>query len=990
MEQHPEDQAFREYRATGDAAALARVFDATALGLLLLAGHLAPGSSEAEDLVQDTFLTALRDAGRWDGERPVRLWLAGILRHRALHTARTRRQRATAPLEAAEGVADGGGAPLDVAGSRETFDAVVSALDQIDGPSREVLALRLLHGLAPTEIAHTLGRPPGAVRMQLARGLARLRPLVPAGAALAAWTVGEGRGLAAVRDTIVAAAGRETAVVSGASLATTSTFTLGAFAVKHWFAVASLLVLVGLGLRATLGSSPAARDTRTLTHEPDRAPSDVLPEPVAQAEVTERRAAEATAPSVEPSAAEPTTTDSANAPPRTTVTGRVFDLTGAPVAGAVVHSFVPSASDTLPEVARTDENGRFVATELADNARLVARATGWQPSAVHEVRPGEVEDLQLVLGAVGHAVTGRVLDPEGRGVPHARVALGVDEDAREELRGSDNRPGGQRKVMDLESILLRADSEGRFTCNEVPAGYVLVLARPANSSPLVGVAQLDVTFGGDASVDVQLAPGGEVYGRVADGRGRPLVGVTVRARWEGTDALGQLEDELGPVYSSPTTKTDQDGRYVLAGLLPGEYDLYALADAFTLAQSGIELEERARALWDVTVEHASSLRIHATDDTGAPLARWRVELLGGASHGLEYRRVVWLDHEGRGTLHGLPEADTYDLGLDAPGADGRYDDLFEALRPGVASTGGVVELRVARGEAPNTGVRGRWPVALAAAEDVRLALRASDGSRRYEIQPTQEGGFELLGIEPGSYVLQTHGGGFPSGERLATCDVAHGEVCDLGLLAPPTLQVLHVHPVAGLGMDVSEVELALFDAARRTDTTFTRVDDRFVSSPTRPGHHVLLVAPSRSDATWAPTELALEVTSAPIQDVTVPLAVGRAIELRVDAGEGIEVLPTSLRVRVRTAGGDPLQVLPSSLLSRGQGLVSRDLWTRTVEVQAESTSFTTSFRLAPGRYTVEVRDATPARRGIVAAELEVGGELEAGTSTIPLRLLLAR
>jgi DNA-directed RNA polymerase specialized sigma24 family protein len=77
------ERDFLRFRARHEPAALARVFDATAPKLLLLAAHLARDASSAEDLVQVTFLAALKDADSYDARRPLMQWLAGILAHRA-------------------------------------------------------------------------------------------------------------------------------------------------------------------------------------------------------------------------------------------------------------------------------------------------------------------------------------------------------------------------------------------------------------------------------------------------------------------------------------------------------------------------------------------------------------------------------------------------------------------------------------------------------------------------------------------------------------------------------------------------------------------------------------------------------------------------------------------------------------------------------------------------------------------------------------------
>jgi DNA-directed RNA polymerase specialized sigma24 family protein len=80
------EQAFRRFRETGDPEALARVFDGSAAELFRVAMHLVGDPHLAEDLVQTTFLVAIREAGSFAGSS-VSAWLMGILTNR-VHEAR--------------------------------------------------------------------------------------------------------------------------------------------------------------------------------------------------------------------------------------------------------------------------------------------------------------------------------------------------------------------------------------------------------------------------------------------------------------------------------------------------------------------------------------------------------------------------------------------------------------------------------------------------------------------------------------------------------------------------------------------------------------------------------------------------------------------------------------------------------------------------------------------------------------------------------------
>jgi RNA polymerase sigma-70 factor (ECF subfamily) len=184
-----------------DADALARVFDATGGKLLLLAAHLAGSGERAQDLVQATFLAAIARGASWDRARPLWPWLAAILHNELLMERRRGRRRREVDLDAAHAAASDAPGPQQLAASEEALAAVLRAIDALPLPYRQVLRLRLVHGLRPVDIARSLEVPVGTVRAQLHRGLEQLRGALPAGVAgaLAVLLVGDDVLLAQVR-----------------------------------------------------------------------------------------------------------------------------------------------------------------------------------------------------------------------------------------------------------------------------------------------------------------------------------------------------------------------------------------------------------------------------------------------------------------------------------------------------------------------------------------------------------------------------------------------------------------------------------------------------------------------------------------------------------------------------------------------------------------------------------------------------------------------
>ena len=121
------ERDFARFRQHADARALAAVFDALAPELLLIAAHVAVAGTEAEDLVQATFLDAIEKAERWDASRPLLPWLIGIL----VNHARLERRRRERALDADRLPKASEPSPLDAAAASEVAEHVSQALRKL-------------------------------------------------------------------------------------------------------------------------------------------------------------------------------------------------------------------------------------------------------------------------------------------------------------------------------------------------------------------------------------------------------------------------------------------------------------------------------------------------------------------------------------------------------------------------------------------------------------------------------------------------------------------------------------------------------------------------------------------------------------------------------------------------------------------------------------------------------------------------------------------
>ena len=139
--------------------------------LRALARRLVGDAATADDLVQETWIAALRNPP--DPDRPVRPWLAGVLRRVASMRARAEGRRAWRQRRAAR--TDELPSTSHLVEQVDTQHRLSRVVLELDEPYRTTLLLRYFHELPAVEIARRQGLPAGTVRWRLKRGLDDLR-----------------------------------------------------------------------------------------------------------------------------------------------------------------------------------------------------------------------------------------------------------------------------------------------------------------------------------------------------------------------------------------------------------------------------------------------------------------------------------------------------------------------------------------------------------------------------------------------------------------------------------------------------------------------------------------------------------------------------------------------------------------------------------------------------------------------------------------------
>lgn len=180
MPQSSDETLFLAFQQHRDVAALSTLFSRHADELLRLAVFLSPRPTDAEDLLQATFLSAIARAETYRKGFRVMSWLCGILTNHArmLRRAERRQMPETAAV-------DGDHDPVDAALRSELRQALKRSITQLGEPYRSVLTLHLHDGLNSQEISQRLDRPPATVRKQMGRALQQLRQALPLGLATA-------------------------------------------------------------------------------------------------------------------------------------------------------------------------------------------------------------------------------------------------------------------------------------------------------------------------------------------------------------------------------------------------------------------------------------------------------------------------------------------------------------------------------------------------------------------------------------------------------------------------------------------------------------------------------------------------------------------------------------------------------------------------------------------------------------------------------------
>ena len=918
---------FRRFRRTGDPAALAEVFDRTAPELLRLA-RLLVGRDAADDVVQATFVAAIDSAAAFDPKRRVRPWLCGLLanhakRHRrALRREHEARERATPPAAALERSA------AELAATAEGLARIRAATADCGEPYATVLRMHLEDGLNAKEIAARLGRPAGTVRTQLVRALDRLRQRLLGAARLGV--------VLSPTPALADLAGVRTAVIAHAKVATPG-IAVSAAAVGTATGVGTGTLM----MKKAVGAVAVVAAVLLVWTRPWQAPVDAPF--VASSDDAERAAGPATAPDDEgggrrvaaggegPVAAGAGAATEREDAPTVTVTGRVLDVDGRPLADArlVVTSWLLRSADSPPPrgpVATTDLDGRFAfevvdaGTRQVTDLRLEARCDGYEV-ADRAVSPRD-GDVEFRLARTGRRLRGQVIDLAGRPAPGIEVTL--------ELWREVERASGRN-----QTLMLWTDEHGRFDAGWIPAGRGLAFA--SDVPPAEGGAADRAAFAWVASAPFDLAtrPVDDVALRaerpasidveVVDAAGRPVDGAKLWA----VSAAARYADR---VPAMARDETDGEGRGALGPLLPGTVHVTVRVGSDRL-DADLELSPGVTAPHRVRME--------------AAVCTLDVQLVGLDADRLQDVTVRALDpRELRGiealtaNRSGQPDTDGV-ARLDGLRGDLRYRLVLDskrgelASRDGVDPSVGVLRWDVGDLDTPPTGgVRGRlWSDAGPLSGAVQLMRHEPTLRMLGTFGVGADGRFEFTDIAPGPCTLTLRAANHVGyGQDI---EIVAGRITDVGDLKLVPMAVLAVR-IPGITAELAQGTRVTFWGPRHALQALQR-------DPERPGaFRPIGLDPGPITLAWS-----------------VPGCVPAMREVRLTGGDNAVQLP-------RPEPGVPLKLdlfLRTAVRVRGYAewtirdaageIVLRDVTAGHMD-DPDTGRVTRSIALASGRYRIEL------------------------------------
>jgi len=157
-----------QHATLGDRNAQKIIFETFRVQIFRVVARIV-GDSDADDVAQETFVTAFEKLSQFRCDSQFSTWLYRIAVNKAIRFKQNQARRATASLS------DDHGACESVSNAEETSELVKLAMSKLDPELAIILQLKEIDGLSYAEISAIGGIPEGTVGSRLNRARKELR-----------------------------------------------------------------------------------------------------------------------------------------------------------------------------------------------------------------------------------------------------------------------------------------------------------------------------------------------------------------------------------------------------------------------------------------------------------------------------------------------------------------------------------------------------------------------------------------------------------------------------------------------------------------------------------------------------------------------------------------------------------------------------------------------------------------------------------------------
>lgn len=168
-----DDAALIRQMQSGDSRGLQNLYQRYGKRMYAYALRLVSDPHVAEDVIQESLVSAWQGAAKYRGKGRLIAWLLGIVHHKAM---RTFRQKPTLELdEITHQPGDPDHSPAEYSALNEQRQTLQDALAELSLEHRTVLELVFYQELSLEETARVIGRPVGTVKSRLSYAKDALR-----------------------------------------------------------------------------------------------------------------------------------------------------------------------------------------------------------------------------------------------------------------------------------------------------------------------------------------------------------------------------------------------------------------------------------------------------------------------------------------------------------------------------------------------------------------------------------------------------------------------------------------------------------------------------------------------------------------------------------------------------------------------------------------------------------------------------------------------